>query len=76
MPKEGGEILAVFMKDQLQKVEATKKVIDRVNEFRDSIRSGDGLEGVQAQGKKAIDESIRNLQVELEWVEMCWISLG
>lgn len=60
---EGGEVLALFMKDQLEKVEATKELVDRVNEFRDTIGAADGLEGVQEQGRRVIDEKVKIFQV-------------
>ncbi|CAN0111908.1 unnamed protein product [Ectocarpus sp. 12 AP-2014] len=77
---ESREILAGFFREQLEKAEATKELVDRVEEFRESLRKvgvewdGDagglvGLDGlqerVQEQGRKAIDDKIVSFQAML-----------
>ncbi|CAM9475443.1 unnamed protein product [Ectocarpus sp. 8 AP-2014] len=77
---ESREILAGFFREQLEKVEATKELVDRVEEFRESLGEvgvewdGDagglvGLDGlqerVQEQGRKAIDDKIVSFQAML-----------
>ncbi|CAB1113920.1 unnamed protein product [Ectocarpus sp. CCAP 1310/34] len=77
---ESREILAGFFREQLEKVEATKELVDRVEEFRESLGKvgvewdGDagglvGLDGlqerVQEQGRKAIDDKIVSFQAML-----------
>ncbi|CAM9438289.1 unnamed protein product [Ectocarpus sp. 13 AM-2016] len=77
---ESREILAGFFREQLEKIEATKELVDRVEEFRESLGEvgvewdGDagglvGLDGlqerVQEQGRKVIDDKIVAFQAML-----------
>ncbi|CAM9555140.1 unnamed protein product [Pylaiella littoralis] len=80
---ESGEMLALFLREQLEKVEATKELVDRVEDFRDSIGAvgiewdgnAGGLVGLEAlqkrvqdRGRKAIDEKIAAFQAVLDSV--------
>lgn len=57
------EILAPFLRDQQDLLEATKDLVAKVNEFRDILGGFRGLDGVEEKGKKVIYEKICDLRV-------------
>ena len=61
-----GDLLALLVNQDLGKVEAAKELMDKFNEFRNIVGAADGIEGVQQQGKKAVDEKIKTFQVRVE----------
>lgn len=57
------EVLSLFMRDQLDKVEAIKDLVDKVNDVKDSLGATESSGGVQEQGWRVFDDKIRSLQV-------------
>lgn len=56
------EILGPFLRDQQDMLEATRDLVAKVNEFRDSLGGFKGLDGME-KGKSVIYEKICDLRV-------------
>lgn len=59
------EILAPFLRDQQDMLDATRDLVVKVNEFRDSFGGFKGLDGMEEKGKRVIYEKIGDLRVGL-----------
>lgn len=58
-----GDMLALLTNQGLGKVVAVNDLMDKFNDFQNTIGATEGVEGVQQKGKEAVDEKVKTFQV-------------